>query len=147
MSRWIGIDFGVVRTGLAFTDAAGLMAFPDQTVPTNTLMTKLENLVNAKPCAGFVLGLPNAWAMNKQGGAATHRTGPILEFQQQLRKKWPGLPVHLVDETNTSNEAVQASIAGGMKKKKRREKGSRDSVAAALILQRFLAQKGSERPS
>jgi RNase H-fold protein (predicted Holliday junction resolvase) len=32
-----------------------------------------------------------------------------------------------------------------MKKKKRREKGSLDSVAAALILQRFLAQKGPER--
>jgi putative Holliday junction resolvase len=55
--------------------------------------------------------------------------------------------VHLVDETNTSKEAVQASIAGGMKKKKRREKGSLDSVAAALILQRFLAQKGPERLS
>jgi len=144
MSRWIGIDFGVVRTGLAYTDAAGLMAFPDQTVPTNTLMSRLENLVNAEPCAGFVLGLPNAWALNKQE-TATHSTGPILEFQQQLRKKWPTLPVHLVDETNTSKEAVQASIAGGMKKKKRREKGSLDSVAAALILQRFLAQKGPER--
>ena len=81
MSRWIGIDFGVVRTGLAYTDAAGLMAFPDQTVPTNTLMSRLENLVNAEPCAGFVLGLPNAWALNKQE-AATHSTGPILEFQQ-----------------------------------------------------------------
>jgi putative Holliday junction resolvase len=49
--------------------------------------------------------------------------------------------VHLVDETNTSAEAVQASIAGGMKKKKRREKGSLDAVAAAIILQRFLEQK------
>ena len=100
----------------------------------------LERLIKEAPCAGFALGLPNAWGMNMQSGE-THSTAPIHEFQGQLKKKWPGLPVHLVDETNTSAEAVQASIAGGMKKKKRREKGSLDAVAAAIILQRFLEQK------
>ena len=33
MARWIGIDYGGVRTGLAFTDPAGAIAFPHKTVP------------------------------------------------------------------------------------------------------------------
>jgi len=48
------------------------------------------------------------------------------------------LPIELTDETNTSEEALQASIAGGMKKSKRSKKGALDNVAAAIILQRFL---------
>jgi putative Holliday junction resolvase len=143
MSRWIGIDFGAARTGIAHTDAQGLMAFPFKTVPTSELINVLERLVEEADFAGFALGLPNAWGLNLQTGA-THSTTLILDFQKQLKKKWPNYPVHLVDETNTSAEAVQASISGGMKKKKRREKGSLDAVAAALILQRFLEQKSSE---
>ena len=140
MSRWIGIDFGTARTGLAYTDSSGLMAFPFKTVPTEEVISVLEHLIQEAPCAGFALGLPNAWGMNMQSGE-THSTAPIRDFHVQLKKKWPALPVHLVDETNTSAEAVQASITGGMKKKKRREKGSLDAVAAASILQRFLEQK------
>tara|TARA_Y100000385_G_scaffold250471_1_gene272514 strand:- start:8888 stop:9322 length:435 start_codon:yes stop_codon:yes gene_type:complete len=140
MGRWIGIDFGVARTGLSHTDAAGLMAFPFKTVATSELMTVLEQLVNEAPFSGFALGLPNAWGIHTAKGT-THSTVPILEFQQALKKKWPDHPVHLVDETNTSSEALQASIAGGMKKKKRREKGSLDAVAAALILRRFLESR------
>jgi hypothetical protein len=62
------------------------MAFPDQTVPTNTLMSRLENLVNTEPCAGFVLGLPNAWALNKQE-AATHSTGSYPRIPAATSKK------------------------------------------------------------
>jgi putative Holliday junction resolvase len=116
------------------------MAFPFKTVATADAVTILDKLVKEAPCAGFVLGLPNAWALNLQTGG-THSTAPILAFKKQLEAKWPALPVQLVDESNTSTEAVTASIAGGMKKKKRREKGSLDAVAAAIILQRFMEQQ------
>lgn len=142
MSRWIGIDFGTVRTGLAYTDGSGKMAFPFKTVSTADVLQVLDKLVKETPCAGFVLGLPNAWGLNLKAGE-THSTTPILIFQKQLSAKWPALPVQIVDESNTSAEAVSASIAGGMKKKKRREKGSLDAVAAAIILQRFLEQEKS----
>ena len=48
------------------------------------------------------------------------------------------MDVTLVDETNTSEEALQSAIRSGMKKSKRSQKGAVDDVAAALILQRFL---------
>jgi RNase H-fold protein (predicted Holliday junction resolvase) len=75
MGRWIGIDFGVARTGISHTDAAGLMAFPFKTVATPELMTVLEQLVNDAPFSGFALGLPNAWGMHTAKGT-THSTVP-----------------------------------------------------------------------
>jgi putative holliday junction resolvase len=137
MARWIGIDFGNVRTGIAYTDESERMAFPFATVPTAELMTVLERLINESPCRGLVLGIPNAWGV-ALGKAHTHSTEPILAFRVKLQKRWPDLPIELTDETNTSEEALQASIAGGMKKSKRSKKGALDNVAAAIILQRFL---------
>ena len=51
------------------------------------------------------------------------------------------MEVTLVDETNTSEEALQSAIRSGMKKSKRSQKGAVDDVAAALILQRFLDER------
>ena len=137
MPRWIGIDYGGVRTGLAVTDDNAKLAFPHATVSTRELMAELKRLVNASPCQGFVMGLPNAWGL-ELGKGITHSTEPILQFRDQLKKRWPELEVVTVDETNTSEEALQASISGGMRKSKRSAKGALDHVAAAIILQRFL---------
>ena len=142
MARWIEIDFGIVRTGIAFTDDTERLAFPFATVPTAELMIALERLINESPCRGLVLGIPNAWGL-ALGKARTHSTEPILAFQAKLKQRWPALPIELMDETNTSEEALQASIAGGMKKSKRSKKGALDNVAAAIILQRFLDKRNA----
>ena len=136
MARWIGIDFGKVRTGLAFTDGNARIAFPHETVQTAHLFKAIESLVKAEPCAGFALGMPDAWSSFQ--AQETDSTQAIFALQSDLQKKWPDLPVHLVDESFTSREARFSMVQGGMKKKKREEKGAMDRVAAALILQRFL---------
>jgi len=114
-----------------------MLAFPHATVPTKELMVELQRLVSESPCQGFVMGLPNAWGI-EMGKGITHSTEAILQFRDQLKKRWPALEVVTVDETNTSEEALQASISGGMKKSKRAAKGALDHVAAAIILQRYL---------
>ena len=136
MARWIGIDYGKVRTGIAFTDANACMAFPHETVLTEHLWEALETLAKAEPCAGFVLGMPDAWS--NRIAAETDSTQDIRTLQSDLQKKWPHWPVHLVDESFTSREARFSMVQSGMKKKKREVKGAMDRVAAALILQRFL---------
>jgi putative Holliday junction resolvase len=137
MARWIGIDYGGMRTGLAYTDAAGTMAFPHKTVPTKELMPAIKALVNEAPCAGFALGIPNRWGV-ESGRGLTDSSAGILAFKKKLEREFPDLDVTLVDETNTSEEALQSVIRSGMKKSKRSQKGAVDDVAAALILQRFL---------
>ena len=136
MARWIGIDFGKARTGLAFTDKNARIAFPHETVATKVLWESLESLVKAETCAGFVLGMPDAWSIRQ--AQETDSTQAILTFQSELQKKWSHLPIHLVDESFTSREARFSMVQGGMKKKKREVKGAMDRVAAAIILQRFL---------
>ena len=140
MTRWIGIDYGGVRTGLAFTDPAGAMAFPHKTVPTKELMPAIKALVNEAPCAGFALGIPNRWGV-ELGRGLTDSSAAILAFKKKLEQEFPALEVTLVDETSTSEEALQSAIRSGMKKSKRSQKGAVDDVAAALILQRFLDER------
>ena len=140
MGRWIGIDYGGARTGLAYTDDAALLAFPHKTVPTEALEAELHKLIKAAPCAGIALGIPNAWGL-QVGKGFTDSSAPILAFKAALEKRYPQLDIALVDETNTSEEALQAAIRAGMKKSKRSKKGAVDDVAATLILQRFLESR------
>ena len=84
MARWIGIDFGKARTGLAFTDKNARIAFPHETVATKVLWESLESLVKAETCAGFVLGMPDAWSIRQ--AQETDSTQAILTFQSELQK-------------------------------------------------------------
>lgn len=129
MARWIALDFGKARTGIAVTDDNAMIASPLETIDSRTIWDRLPMLVTERPCAGLVLGDPGQWTDSSAG---------IDDLEEQLRKKWPHLPVHRVDESFTSREAQASLIEGGMRKSKRREKGALDKVAAALILQRFL---------
>ena len=129
MARWIALDFGKARTGIAVTDDNAMIASPLETVDSRSIWERLSALVAERPCAGFVLGDPGALADSSAG---------IAELELGLRKRWPHLPVHRVDESFTSREAQASLVQGGMRKSKRREKGALDKVAAALILQRFL---------
>ena len=59
-------------------------------------------------------------------------------FLKHLAKHFPNIPVSLEDERFTSQIAMKAMIAGGVKKMDRREKGAVDKVSAAIILQSYL---------
>ena len=133
MARYIAFDWGRARTGIAVTDSAAIIASPHATVPTGVLHSEVTHLVKAEPCKGFVVGMPGLVI-----GSQTDSTEGIKSFVAHLESKHPEIPVHLVDESSTSTEAMDALLSGGMKKSKRREKGSLDKVAAALILQRFM---------
>ena len=133
MARFIAFDWGKVRTGLAVTDSSAIIASPHSTVKTDVLFAEIKKLINAEPCAGFVVGVPGLFE-----DLETDSTRGINTFIEKLNKTYPSIEIHRVDESFTSSEAMGALHAGGMKKKKRREKGSLDKVAAAIILQRFL---------
>ncbi|HEY4154225.1 MAG TPA: RuvX/YqgF family protein, partial [Puia sp.] len=58
-----------------------------------------------------------------------------------LHRKFPTIPVIPVDERHTSMMARRSLLEMGLKKSKRREKGTTDQVAATLMLQEFLQQR------
>lgn len=136
MARYIAFDYGTRRIGIAVTDSGAIVAAPECTCSPEDLPNVLNRLVEAEPCAGFVVGMPGLIL-----GTTTDSTAPIRAFVDQLRKAHPDLTVELVDEDDTSREASLAMVQSGMRKSKRREKGQLDQIAATLILQRFLDRR------
>ena len=106
---------------------------PLKTVDTSVIFNEVESLIKAEQCSGIVVGVPGLMV-----GLKTDSSEGIEKFIATLQKKHPNIPIHQVDESDTSMEAMNALISGGMKKSKRKVKGVLDKVASAIILQRFL---------
>lgn len=134
MGKAIAIDFGLKRSGIAITDDLQLFAFPHETVDSQVLMTYLEVLVAKEFVDTIVLGEPK-----RMDNSDTHISENVRLLYEAVKTKFSSLKVVLMDERFTSKMAVQAMIAGGMKKKDRQAKGNIDKISAAIVLQSFLS--------
>ncbi len=133
MSKIIGIDYGLVRTGIAITDSARIVASPLQTVPTKELSAFLEKLFLKEKIEVVVIG--EARYLN---GEQSEITVAQQKFADGLKKKYPLLLIERIDEAFTSQEAARSLITMGMKKSDRQNKGNLDMVSAALILRYYM---------
>ena len=136
MGRIIAIDYGKKRTGVAVTDILQLIANGLTTVPTSELMDFLLKYMEKEPVECIVVGHPKQ--MNNQDSENMKR---IIPFVNLLKKKFPNIPVELVDERFTSVLAHQAMLDGGVKKKARQDKALVDEISATIILQSYLESK------
>ena len=134
MGKAIAIDFGLKRSGIAITDDLQLFAFPHETVDSQGLMVYLEVLVPKESVDTIVFG-----EQKRMDNSDTHITENVRLLHRALVAKFPELNVVLMDERFTSKMAVQAMIAGGMKKKDRQVKGNIDKISAAIVLQSYLS--------
>lgn len=136
MARIICIDYGGKRTGIAVTDPMQIIATALTTVPTNTLLTYLQQYIQQEPVELILIGEPK-----HLDDSATDATYMVHGFVKVLKKNFPTIPVEMVDERYTSKLASQSMIAMGMKKKDRRQKGNVDQIAATIMLQEWLANR------
>lgn len=132
MGKVLAFDYGTRRTGLAITDDLQIIASPLDGVDTEKLWKVLQSLMQNEPIERFVVGDPSLF------GDATHSSAPIDAFCKKLSKMYPNIPIDRVDESYSSRDAMQAMLAGGMRKKQRRDKKTLDKISAAVILQRWL---------
>lgn len=133
MAKVLAFDYGTRRTGIAITDDLQLIASPLDAVDTSDLWKTIDQIFHSEPIDAFVVGDPAFL------GEQTDSSAAIDAFCKKLHKRYPKVPLHRVDESYSSRDAMQAMITGGMKKKKRRDKKMLDKVSAAVILQRWLA--------
>ena len=132
--RFLGIDYGEKRIGLAFGDDLGL-ASPLPAAVGRTKEARLESIqkiVQDRRVTALVIGYPY-----NMDGSVGYKAREVDRFVKLLEKRF-GLPVHRVDERLTSFEAESRLKSG--KKPVSRRSGEVDSLAAALILQDFLDQ-------
>ncbi len=136
MGRIIAIDYGTKRVGLATTDPLQIIASALDTIHAKDVLQFLKDYAQKEEVESFVLGMPT-----KLDGTDTNATPHVRQFHKQLKKHFPEKPVYLYDERFTSKMALDAMIAGGSKKKDRREKGNIDKISATIILQSYLESR------
>ena len=129
----MGIDFGMKRVGIAVTDPLKILASPLTTIETPLAIEFVRDYCEKEEVDTIVVGMPL-----RLSGEETHATRPALEFGESLKKKVPGVDLAWQDEQFTSKMAVEAMVAGGMKKKDRRKKENIDKISAAIILRSYL---------
>jgi putative Holliday junction resolvase len=135
MPRIIAIDYGSKRVGLAVTDNLKIIATALETVHSKDVLDFLEKYIQKEEVETFVVGMPK-----NLDGEDTNNTQLVEIFVKSLKKKFPDIPVQLMDERFTSKIALEAMIMSGSKKKDRNNKsGNIDKVSAVIILQDYLS--------
>jgi len=140
LGRIIAIDYGTKRTGVAVTDPGQMIASPVETVPSHELMNYLQTYFAREQVELLVVGHPRQMDYSE-----SESMKQIRFFVDAFKKRFTEIPVEWMDERFTSKMALDAMIAGGMKKSDRRVKGQVDKVSAALILQSFLEKRNNLR--
>ena len=133
MGRILAIDYGKKRVGLAVTDPLQLICTGLPTVPTADIFAFIKNYLAQEEVDSFVIGESKNLDNTKSQVAEA-----IEEFAEKLKRLYPSIPMHWVDERFTSKMAKQSMIMSGMKKKKRQQKEIVDEISATLILQTYL---------
>lgn len=138
MGRILSIDYGKKRTGLAVTDPLRIIANGLATIPTSDIFDYLTEYVAKESVDQLVIGKPI-----QPNGQPSENLARVENFVNRWRKLHPEMPIDYYDERFTSVIAHQAMIAGGVKKKTRREdKGLVDEISATIILQDYMRSKG-----
>lgn len=119
--RYLGIDWGEKRIGLATGDGETGLALPLDTVAT---LNEVLKVIREEEIDIIVLGSPQ-----KMSGEAANNES-WKNFLEQLKAQ-SGRKVELVDER-------LSSLAADALEGKKDEKAERDEIAATLILQDFL---------
>lgn len=132
--RWLALDVGSKRIGLALSDPLHLTARPLGVVDHDAaLLPRLDRIVDDFTVGGFVLGYPR-----RQGGPPGALAEVIQNLRRQLAERY-GLPVHLSDERYSTKAAEQVLTRSGVSPTDLRRR--RDAAAAAVFLQWFLDEQ------
>ena len=128
MMRFLGIDYGTKRVGLALSDDDGQLAFPKSVLNnTKDLATDIKKTCVEENISGVVIG---------ESRDLDGTPNPLMEdieiFMEQLKKE-VDIPLYLEPEFFTSYQAQKIQGKNNMI----------DASAAAIILQSFLDKENN----
>lgn len=137
MKRVMAVDYGDARTGIAISDLLCSIVGTTTVINSRNMDKTLSDickLVEENQVGEIAVGLPK-----NMNGTEGVRAQLCREFARLLQER-TGLEVKLWDERRTTVEAHQILSAHNYHGKKR--KNTVDAVAAALILEGYLAFRG-----
>ena len=133
--KYLGIDYGTKRVGLALSDESATLAFPYSVISNSAgLVTMIENIITKEKIGTIVIGESVA-----ADGADNPVQKKIEDFATTLEKK-SKTPVYFEKEFFTSAEAHgrKGKEVNDARQTKFAAPAHIDARAAALILQRYL---------
>jgi len=126
--RFLGIDYGSKKIGLALSDEAGVLAFPEAVLVNDAqALARIVELLEGRGVGEVVIG---------ESRTLSGERNPLMEkidsFVSALARKCD-LPIRLEPEFYTSREAQRFNAPE-----------HEDAAAAALILQRYLDKRNTK---
>jgi putative Holliday junction resolvase len=132
--RWMAIDWGERRIGLAISDPTGTIASPagaiERRAGKRAPVAELVRRATTLEALGIVMGLPL-----DGNGDDTPRSMECRRVARELARR-TSLPVALVDERFTTAVALRAVREMGGKTRER--KADVDALAATVLLQQAM---------
>jgi putative Holliday junction resolvase len=134
LARFLAVDYGRKRIGLAISDPLGMIASPAGFIVRREgkrpPITKIVARAAELGAQGFLIGLP----LDGEGNE-TDWTAEIRALGAEIAKR-TGMPVRFLDERFTTAAALRTVQEMG--ESTRGRKGDVDSLAAAILLQQAL---------
>ena len=136
LSKYLGIDFGIKKSGVSISDSNKLISFPLETIETKNLLDYIKQISVDENIEIVVIGKP--LRLNNEIHDLEEE---IVKFIESLKNYLPNIQVERIDERFTSKISKQIIINSGVGKKNRRDKLIIDKISASLILESYLIQK------
>jgi len=136
LSKYVGIDFGIKKSGVSISDSNKLISFPLETIETKNLLDYIKQISNDENIEIVVIGKPL-----KLNNEIHDLEEKVVKFIKSLKNHHPNIQVERIDERFTSKISKQIIIQSGLGKKNRRDKLIIDKISASLILESYLIQK------
>ncbi len=134
LARFLAVDYGRKRVGLAISDPLGMIASPagfiERREGKRPPITKIVARATELDAQGYLIGLP----LDGEGNE-TPWTAEVRALGAEIAKR-TGMPVRFLDERFTT--AVALRTVKEMGESTRGRKGDVDSLAATILLQRAL---------
>ena len=131
--KYLGVDYGDVRTGLAECDISGMLASGITTIKEGGMRNtaiRVAKEAEARACKKIVIGLPK-----NMDGSEGERTEVIRAFAKILAEL-TSIPIDFSDERMSTMVAYRYLGATETYGKRRRD--AVDTLSAEIILQGYL---------
>ena len=131
--KYLGVDYGDVRTGLAECDVSGLLAGPIGTIKEGGMRNtavRVAKEAESRGCKKIIVGLPKN--MNGSEGVRADTVKAFVEILSGLTD----IPIDFYDERMTTMEAYRFLDSTATYGKKRKD--AIDTLSAEIILQGYI---------
>ncbi len=131
--KYLGVDYGDKRTGIAECDISGLLASAITTLSEGGMRNtavRVAREARERGCVKIIIGMPR-----NMDGTFGPRTEVVKTFSELLREE-TDIPIDFCDERMTTMAAYRFLDESGTFGKRRKD--AIDALSAELILQNYI---------